>query len=107
MMISLNSLIFTSIMLFSVGIIGVISRKNIFVIYISLEIMLNAINLMLVTLSRYFHSMDGQVMTMMIVAVCAAEAALFLSLVVLLYKRKGSVDADVFTSLSQNRDKHG
>ncbi|NPA73305.1 MAG: NADH-quinone oxidoreductase subunit NuoK [Epsilonproteobacteria bacterium] len=95
-----------AILLFSVGIAGVISRRNIFVIYISLELMLNAINLMLITLSRYFASLNGQILAMMVVAVCAAEAALFLSLVVLMYKRKGCVDTDKFTSLSQNRDKH-
>ncbi len=102
---SLFEVMFTGIMLFSIGIIGVISRKNIFVIYMSLELMLNAINLMFISASRYFHSMNAQVISMMIIAISAAEAALFLSLVVLLYKRKGSLDADVFNKLAQHRDK--
>ncbi len=103
-MLSLSSLMFVAFTLFSLGIAGVISRKNIFIIYMSLELMLNAVNLMFVGLSRYFHAMDGQVIAMMIRAVSAAEAALFLSLVVLLYKRKGTLDADVFVKLSQKRE---
>ncbi len=94
-----------AVLLFSIGTVGVISRRNIFVIYMSLELMLNAINLMFISVSRYYHSMDGQVISLMIIAISAAEAALFLSLVVLLYKRKGSLDADIFDKLSQHRDK--
>ncbi len=94
-----------AVLLFSIGTVGVISRRNIFVIYMSLELMLNAINLMFISASRYFNSMDGQVISLMIIAISAAEAALFLSLVVLLYKRKGSLDADIFNKLSQHRDK--
>jgi NADH-quinone oxidoreductase subunit K len=102
---SLFGVIFVGIVLFSIGVVGTISRRNIFVIYMSLELMLNAINLMFISASRYFHSMDGQVISMIIIAISAAEAALFLSLVVLLYKRKGSLDADIFNKLSQHRDK--
>lgn len=102
---SLFGAIFVSMILFSIGVVGVISRRNIFVIYMSLELMLNAINLMFISSSRYFHSQDAQVISMMIIAISAAEAALFLSLVVLLYKRKGSLDADIFNKLSQHRDK--
>jgi len=103
-MMSFFSVMLVSTVLFSIGMVGVISRRNIFVIYMSLELMLNAINLMFISASRYFHSMDGQVISMMIIAISAAEAALFLSLVVLLYKRKGSLDADIFNKLSQQRD---
>ncbi len=93
------------VLLFSIGIVGVISRKNIFVIYMSLELMLNAIGLMFISASRYFNNLDGQVVSLMIIAISAAEAALFLSLVVLLYKRKGSLDADIFSKLSQHKDR--
>lgn len=93
-----------AVLLFSIGIVGVISRRNIFVIYMSLELMLNAVSLMFITASRYFHSMDAQVVSLMIIAISAAEAALFLSLVVLLYKRKGSLDADIFNRLSQHKE---
>ncbi len=104
-MMSFFGVMVVAVLLFSIGAIGVISRRNIFVIYMSLELMLNAVNLMFISASRYFHSMDGQVVSLMIIAISAAEAALFLSLVVLLYKRKGSLDADIFNKLSQHRDK--
>ena len=104
-MMSFFNVMVVAVLLFSIGTVGVISRRNIFVIYMSLELMLNAINLMFISASRYFNSMDGQVISLMIIAISAAEAALFLSLVVLLYKRKGSLDADIFNKLSQHRDK--
>lgn len=102
---SFFSVMVVAVLLFSIGTVGVISRRNIFIIYMSLELMLNAINLMFISASRYFNSMDGQVISLMVIAISAAEAALFLSLVVLLYKRKGSLDADIFNKLSQHRDK--
>ncbi len=103
-MMSIVEAMSVALILFSIGVIGVISRRNIFVIYMSLELMLNAINLMFIIASKYFHSMDAQVISMIIIAISAAEAALFLSLIVLLYKRKGSLDADIFNSLSQYKD---
>lgn len=98
---SLFAYIVVAMILFSIGLLGVVSRKNIFVIYMSIELMLNAINLIFVALSNYHHSMASQVMAMMIIAIAAAEAAVFLSLIVVLYKRKKSLDSDLFTSLSQ------
>ena len=90
-----------AMILFSIGLLGVISRKNIFVIYMSIELMLSAINLIFVALSNYHHSMSSQIIAMMIIAVAAAEAAVFLSLIVVLYRRKKSLDSDLFTALSQ------
>ena len=100
-MISLTSLAFVSMALFSIGAIGVISRKNIFVIYMSLEMMLNGINLFLVTFARYHFNMDPQIITIMVIAIAAAEAAIFLSVIILLFRSKKSLDTDVFTTLTQ------
>jgi len=100
-MISLTSLAFVSMMLFSIGAIGVISRRNIFVIYMSLEMMLNGINLFLVSFARYHFNMDPQVITIMVIAIAAAEAAIFLSIVILLFRSKKSLDTDIFTTLTQ------
>jgi len=100
-MISLTSLAFVSMALFSIGAIGVISRRNIFVIYMSLEMMLNGINLFLVTFARYHFNMDPQVITIMVIAIAAAEAAIFLSIIILLFRTKKSLDTDVFTTLTQ------
>ena len=90
-----------AMILFSIGLLGVISRKNIFVIYMSIELMLNAINLMFVALSAHHHDMGGQVMAMLIIAIAAAEAGVFLSLIIVLYRRKKSLDSDIFRTLSQ------
>jgi len=98
---SFISYIALAIILFSIGIIGLISRKNIFIIYMSLELMLNAINLMLVTLSKNFGSMDGQIIAMMVIAIAASEAVIFLSLIVVMYRLKKSVNIDDFNSLKQ------
>jgi len=100
-MISLTSLAFVSMMLFSIGAIGVISRKNIFVIYMSIEMMLNGINLFLVTFARYHFDMDPQIITIMVIAIAAVEAAIFLSVIILLFRSKKSLDTDVFTTLTQ------
>lgn len=87
--------------LFSIGILGVIVRKNVFVVYMSIELMLNAINLIFVALARYYTDMDGQVITLLVIAVAAAEAAVFLSLIVVMYRQKKSLDSDLFHILSQ------
>ncbi len=100
-MVSLNSYAFVSMMLFSIGAIGVVSRKNIFVIYMSIEIMLNGINLFLVTFAKYHLNMDAQIISIMVIAIAAAEAAIFLSVIILLYRSKKSLDTDVFTTLTQ------
>lgn len=90
-----------AMILLSIGILGVVSRKNIFVIYMSIELMLSAISLIFVTLSNYHQSMSSQIIAMMVIAIAAAEAAVFLSLIVVLYRRKKSLDSDIFATLSQ------
>ncbi len=103
-MASLTGYATVSMILFSLGAIGVVSRRNVFVIYMSLELMLNGINLFLVTFARYHFNMDGQILSMMIIAVAAAEAAIFLSVIILLFRTKKSLDTDVFTELKQEVD---
>lgn len=100
-MISLTSYAFVSMMLFSIGVIGVVSRRNIFVIYMSIELMLNGVNLFLVTFARYHFNMDPQVITIMVISIAAAEAAIFLSVIILLYRSRKSLDTDIFTTLTQ------
>ncbi len=98
---SILAYITLAMVLFSIGILGVIARKNIFVIYMSIELMLNAVNLIFVSLGRYYESMNPQVIAMLIIAVAAAEAAVFLSLIVVLYRQKKTLNSDLFTILSQ------
>ncbi len=100
-MITIQNYALVSMVLFSLGILGVISRKNIFVIYMSIELMLNAVNLMLIAISRYYVDIDGQIMSILIIAIAAAEAAVFLSMIVVLFRRKGSLNSDEFNILKQ------
>ena len=103
-MVSLTSYAFVSMMLFSIGAIGVIARKNIFVIYMSIEMMLNGINLFLITFARYHFNIDLQIITVMVISIAAAEAAIFLSVIILLFRSKKSLNTDVFTSLTQGEN---
>lgn len=104
-MITIQSYTFVAMALFSIGILGVISRKNIFVIYMSIELMLNSVNLILVAVSRYYQHMDGQVMAMLVIAIAAAEAAVFLSIIVILFRRKKSLNSDIFNVLRQKGER--
>ena len=67
----------------------------------SIELMLNGINLFLVTFARYHFNMDSQVITIMVISIAAAEAAIFLSVIILLYRSRKSLDTDIFTTLTQ------
>jgi NADH-quinone oxidoreductase subunit K len=102
-MITLSSYAFVSMMLFSIGAIGVVSRRNIFVIYMSIELMLNGINLFFVTFGRYHLDMNPHEITVFIIAIAAAEAAVFLSVIILLFRSKKSLDTNVFTILKQKK----
>jgi len=83
-----------AMLLFSLGALALITRKNIFVIYLGIELMLNALNLLLVALSRYHMGMEAGVMALLIIGVAAAEAAVFLSLIVTLYRQRNTLDVD-------------
>ena len=98
---SLLAYITLAMILFSLGLLGIISRKNIFIIYMSIELMLNSINLIFVSVGRYYESIEPQVIAMLIIAIAAAEAAVFLSLIVVMYRRKRTLNSDIFTALSQ------
>lgn len=98
---SLYSISILAMILFSIGVIGVISRRNIFIIYMSVELVLNSINLMLIAFSRYHGNMDGQILSIMIIAIAAAEAAVFFSIIILLFRSRGSLDTDIFTTLKE------
>ena len=103
-MASLTGYATVSMILFSLGAIGVVSRRNVFIIYMSIELMLNGINLFLVTFARYHFNMDGQILSIMVIAIAAAEAAIFLSVIILLFKTKKSLDTNVFTELKQETE---
>jgi NADH-quinone oxidoreductase subunit K len=93
-MIGIQAYALVAMLLFSLGALSVVTRKNIFVIYLGIELMLNALNLLFVALSRYYASMDLAVITLLIIGTIAAEAAVFLSLIVALYRQRKTLDAD-------------
>lgn len=91
-------------LLFSLGLIGVVSRRNLFVVYMSIELMLSSINLVLVVFARLRGEMDGSVIALLLIGVIAAEAALFLAIIIHLVRINRSVDSDLFDELKQTKE---
>ncbi|TMK53922.1 MAG: NADH-quinone oxidoreductase subunit NuoK [Actinobacteria bacterium] len=80
--------------LFSVGTLGVLLRRNALVIFMSIELMLNAVNLTLVTFARMRGTLDGQVLAFFVIAVAAAEVVVGLAIIVAMFRRKQSASVD-------------
>jgi NADH-quinone oxidoreductase subunit K len=97
--INLQDYLVVSVLLFCIGLAGVIVRRNILVIYMSLELMLNAANLALVAFSRFNNNLDGQVIVVFIITVAAAEVALGLALIVALYRRRQTTHVEDLATL--------
>lgn len=100
MTVGLNAFIPVAGMLFAIGLLGVLLRKNTLVIYMSLELMLNAANLALVAFSRYNGTMDGNLFVFFIITVAAAEVAIGLAIIVALFRLRQTVAVNKLTSLS-------
>lgn len=99
MEVGLNHYLIVSSMLFALGLLGVLLRRNLLVIYMGLELMLNAANLALVAFSRFNDNLDGQVMVFFIITVAAAEVAVGLALIVALYRKRQSAHTEDLTQL--------
>lgn len=95
-MIPLSWYVILSAVLFSIGVIGVLTRRNIFIILMSIELMLNAANINLVAFSHYLQDLTGQVFVIFVITVAAAEAAVALALIILLARNRGTVYVDEF-----------
>jgi NADH-quinone oxidoreductase subunit K len=89
----------TGAVLFALGVFGVLVRRNAIVIFMCIELMLNAVNLTLVGLSSQLKSVDGPIFVMFVMAVAAAEAAVGLAIIIALYRRKQTVDVSHFNIL--------
>jgi NADH-quinone oxidoreductase subunit K len=96
---TLNHYLVLSALLFSIGTVGVFMRRNLITILLSIEIMLNAVNLTFVAVGRHIGSVEGQVIVFFVMTVAAAEAAVGLALIIALFRHKESLSPDVFTSL--------
>lgn len=103
MNVGLEHYLVVSALLFALGLLGVITRRNLLVMYMSLELMLNSANLALVSFSRFSPNPDtalnGQVMVFFIITVAAAEVAVGLALIVALYRKRQSAHVEDLTSM--------
>jgi len=85
--------------LFAIGVCGFLTRRNLIMMFLSIELMLNAVNLNMVALSHYMESMRGQVFTFFIITVAAAEAAIGLGIAVTLYRSRKTLHVDEVNQL--------
>jgi NADH-quinone oxidoreductase subunit K len=97
--ITLEHYLVVSGLLFSLGLLGVIVRRNLLVIYMCLELMLNAANLALVAMSRFNGNLGGQIMVFFIITVAAAEVAVGLALIVALYRKRQTAHVEDLTAM--------
>lgn len=98
-MLPVNYYLGLAIILFIIGALGVLIRHNAIVIFMSIELMLNAANLAFVAFARFWQSMNGQVFVFFIMTVAAAEVAIGLALIVTIFKTKASIDVDQISTL--------
>lgn len=97
--VGLPHFVVVSAILFCIGLLGVVVRRNILIIYMSLELMLNAANLALVAFSRFNNNLNGQVMVFFIITVAAAEVSVGLALIVALYRQRQTTHVEDLTTL--------
>jgi NADH-quinone oxidoreductase subunit K len=95
----LEHYLIVSVLLFATGLLGVILRRNLLVIYMSLELMLNAANLALVAFSRFNNNLHGQVLVFLVITVAAAEVAVGLALIVALYRKRQTAHVEDLTTM--------
>jgi NADH-quinone oxidoreductase subunit K len=98
-MIPINYYIVLSAILFTMGVVGVLVRRNALIIFMSIELMLNAANLAIVAFSSILPSFSGQIFVFFVIAVAAAEVSVGLALIVEIFKSKRSIDVDQMSSL--------
>ncbi len=97
--IPLNHYILLSAIIFSIGVIGVLIRRNAIVIFMSVELMLNAVNLLLTVFSIYRNDAAGQVFVFFVMALAAAEVAVGLAIIVMIYRNTNTIDINVLNRL--------
>jgi NADH-quinone oxidoreductase subunit K len=93
-MIPLSHFLGLSVILFTIGVLGVVIRRNAIVIFMCIELMLNAVNLSFVAIARSLSSLDGQVIVLLVMTVAAAEAAVGLAIIISIFRTKGTINVD-------------
>ena len=99
MNVGLEHYLVVSALLFALGLLGVITRRNLLVMYMSLELMLNAVNLALVSFSRFNNNLNGQILVFFIITVAAAEVSVGLALIVALYRKRQTAHVEDLTTM--------
>lgn len=97
--VSLDHYLLLSTFLFTIGMVGVLLRKNLIVILMCIELMLNAVNLSMVAFSHYSGSVDGQILVFFVMVIAAAEAGVGLAIAVAIYKRFKKINTENFETL--------
>ncbi len=91
--------LFLSLALFSIGIMGVLMRRNAIIVFMCIELMLNAVNLLMVAFSKMYDNADAQIFVFFIMVVAAAEVAVGLAIIVMMYRKVHSVDINILNRL--------
>ena len=93
-MIGLTHYLIVSAILFSIGLVGVLRRRNLLMLFFATEVMLNAVNIAFAAISHYYTDLTGQMFAFFIIAIAASEVAVGLGILIVLYKKYGSLDLD-------------
>jgi NADH-quinone oxidoreductase subunit K len=93
-MVPLSWYMVLSIAVFAIGVFGFLSRRNIIIIFMSIELMLNAVNINLISFSHYLQDLRGQILAFFVIAVAAAEAAIGLAIVIAMFRNKSTAHVD-------------
>jgi NADH-quinone oxidoreductase subunit K len=94
LMVPLSHYLILSATLFSIGVLGVLIRRNAIVVFMCVEIMLNAVNISLIAFDRYLNQHDGQIFSFMVMCVAAAEVSVGLAIIIALFRNKATVNLD-------------
>jgi NADH-quinone oxidoreductase subunit K len=98
-MVPLSWYVMLSAVVFTVGVFGFLTRRNIIIMFMSIELMLNGVNISLVSFSHYLQDMRGQILVFFIITVAAAEAAIGLALIIALFRNKTTTHVDEMTEM--------
>ena len=99
MEIGLNHYLILSTILFAIGLLGVMRRRNLLMLFFATEILLNAVNVAFAAISHYYGDLSGQMFAFLVIAIAASEVAVGLGLLIVWFKRTGSIDLETLTSM--------
>ena len=98
-MVSLNAYLMLSAVVFMIGVFGFLSRRNIIIMFMAVELMLNAVNISLIAFSHYLQDIRGQTLVFFVITVAAAEAAIGLAIIIALFRNKDTAHVDEMSEM--------